>query len=377
MNRLRALPVIFLMVLTSAEAHAGIRPSFSLEHCAWHATDIVVASEGEAIDGKLSVLKVLDGALKIGESVSVPELGQFRAKENRTVRSFWRTSEDKEPPLVLTGDKMVVFLKRNGSRAAKGSTWSPVSPFGGMKVSVVWINEGRVYGFTQVMNPGPSILTDQRLSADKLEQSILSIVKIRGDLRACGKLTAAKCRAKTAAKFVDSPLYYAREEAFRLLSECGDDALPYLRDLLRNKNKVRLHGKAIKALGAVGGEAVGPELTAIVEKELLFWKKTAPGLKVGWWNGKGLEWSQVGPLRDRYCVVLEVFYALRKIKSPVCRVPVREFRDYWRSLPQLESKSGLGQMSQACDAVLKELSIENSQKSIEQSAESDAVKPRR
>ena len=350
---------ITIMLVSSPHVQAGIRPSFHLEHCAWNATDIVVASEGEAIDGKLSVLKVLAGALNIGDTISVPELDQFRAKESRTVRPPWRTSGDKNPPLVLSGDKLVLFLKRGGDKAATDPTWSPASLFGGMTVSVVWISDGRVYGFAQEINPGPSLLTDQRLSESKLEQRVLSIIKTRSDLRACGKLTEARRRAKVAAKFVDSPLYYARKEAFRLLSECGDDALAHLRALLRDQSKVRLHDETIKALGAAGGEAVVPQLTAIVEKELSFWKKTAPELKVGWWNGKGLEWKQVGLLRDRYSVVLEVFYTLRKIKSPACKAAVRDFRDYWRSLPQLEDKSGLDQMSQACDAVLKELPREN------------------
>ena len=353
----RAL-AITVMLVASPHTQAEIRPSFHLEHCAWHATDIVVASEGGTIDGELGVVKVLAGGLKIGDSISVPELGQFRPKESRTVRPSWHTSDDKKAPLVLTGDKLVVFLKRGGDRAATNPTWSPASHFGGMKVSVVWITEGRVYGFTQVMNPGPSILTDQQLSEDELEQRVLSIIKTRSDLRACGKLVEAKQRAKVAAEFIDSPLYYARDEAFRLLSECGDDALPHLRALLRDQSKVRLHDEAIKALGAAGGEAVVPELTAIVEKELSFWRKTAPELEVGWWNGKGLEWEQVWPLQDRYSVVLEVFYTLRKIKSPACETAVRHFCDYWRSLSQLED---LDEMSRACDAVLKELPSENSE----------------
>ena len=192
-------------------------------------------------------------------------------------------------------------------------------------------------------------------------QRVRSIVKARNDLRACGNLTEAKHRVMVATEFVDSPLRYAREEAFRLLSECGDDALPHLRALLQDQSKVRLHAEAVKALGAAGGEAVVPELTAILEKELSFWKKTAPELEVGWLNGKGLDWSHVEPLRDRYSFVLKVFYTLRKIKSPACRIAVRDFRDYWRSLPQLEDKSGLVQMSQACDAVLKDLPIESTE----------------
>ncbi len=66
-------------------------------------------------------------------------------------------------------------------------------------------------------------------------------------------------------------------------------------------------------------------------------------------------------MRDRYSIVLEVFYTLREIKSPACGSAVREFRDYWRSLPQLEDKSGLDQMSQACDAVLEALPSDSSE----------------
>ena len=138
----RALAVT-VMFVASPYVQAGIRPSFHLEHCVWHATDIVVASEGDTIDGELGVVKVLAGGLKIGDSISIPELGQFRTKESRTVRSFWRTSDEKEPPLVLTGDKLVVFLRRGGDRAATDPNWNPASRFGGMKVSVAGMAEHR------------------------------------------------------------------------------------------------------------------------------------------------------------------------------------------------------------------------------------------
>jgi hypothetical protein len=93
----------------------------------------------------------------------------------------------------------------------------------------------------------------------------------------------------------------------------------------------------------------------MLKSELDFWRNTAPGLKQGWWNGHGLEQKQVGPLQDRYSRTLEILYSLRKLKPPACKNQVAEFRDYWRSLPQLEDTSGLNQMSQACDAVLKAL----------------------
>jgi len=36
----------------------------------------------------------------------------------------------------------------------------------------------------------------------------------------------------------------------------------------------------------------------------------------------------------------------------ICKEVVTEFRDFWRSLPQLDDKSGLNQMSEECDKIL-------------------------
>ena len=360
MSELRGALVVVLMLLTFVRANAAIRPSFMLEHCAWHATEIVVASEGQAIDGTLNVLAVWDGELAVGDSVSIPELSRFSSEESRTVRPYFDDIRDKTPPLVLSSQRMVLFLKRGENQLAHGKAvtdteWKPASLYGGMNVSVAWLAEDKVYAFTQVMNPGPSILGYQRYSEEELQRRITDIVKTRNELRAINGLTDISLKATEAVKYTDSPIYYAREEAFRVLGDAGADALPHLRGILRDSEKLRLHDEAINALGSAGGESVVPELTAIVEEELAFWKKTAPELKQGWWNGKGLEWNQVDPLRDRYSVVLEVFYTLRKIRSPASRTSVQNFRDFWRSLPQLEDKSGLNQMSEACDKVLKAL----------------------
>ena len=125
--------------------------------------------------------------------------------------------------------------------------------------------------------------------------------------------------------------------------------------MLQDETLVNRYGEVVEAFAKAGGRSVGPELTELIKQELVFWKKTAPNLKVGWWNGAGLDWSEVEPLRNRYGKILEAFYALRKIHFVGCKTAVTEFRDFWRSLPQLEDKRGLDSMSEACDAVLKEL----------------------
>src|SRR6185369_11772246 len=64
--------ILSLIVLTGASlAQAGIRPSFHLETCSWRATDIVVVTEGEQIDGVFRILEIVKGDLKAGEMIKI------------------------------------------------------------------------------------------------------------------------------------------------------------------------------------------------------------------------------------------------------------------------------------------------------------------
>lgn len=57
--------------------------------------------------------------------------------------------------------------------------------------------------------------------------------------------------------------------------------------------------------------------------------------------------------RPRYVFLPAV--RLKKLKAVSCKALVIELRDFWRSLPQLEDKSGLDQMSKECDSILQVL----------------------
>jgi hypothetical protein len=366
----RLLPIIAL--LACFEAHGEIRPSFELEACAWAATDIVIASEGDHIDGQLQVQKVLAGALKKGDALEIPELAEFRTGEKRTVLPQWYQDTGGDAPRVLTGQTLSLFLKRGGP---EGQTWSPAASFGGMDVSILWLEEDAAYGFTQVINPGPAVLTRQEVSCEELEETVLEIVKNRMAVAACEAMEDPAARAKAAMVLVGSTDYRAQNNGFRVLGGCGQEALPHLRALLADGNRTHFYRTAVTAparaegtaaLGQLqqlrsgvtafvhaGGPAVVPELTAMVEAELAFWKTTAPTLQLQWWNN--MDDKRLGALRERYGFVLTILHSLKELRSPDCRPAVTAFRDYWRSLPQLEDQSGLDQMSQACDAVLTAL----------------------
>ena len=62
-NGLRTLAVACVFVLATT-ASAEIQPSFSLDGCSWLATHVVVVTEGDRIDGKVTVLESWKGNLE-------------------------------------------------------------------------------------------------------------------------------------------------------------------------------------------------------------------------------------------------------------------------------------------------------------------------
>jgi|HubBroStandDraft_5_1064220.scaffolds.fasta_scaffold540831_2 hypothetical protein len=78
-NRLRSRFALQLITIAAAllcvmRASAAIRPSFSLEDCAWPATDIVIAAQGHAPGDALTVIETWRGDLKPGDAIEIAEL---------------------------------------------------------------------------------------------------------------------------------------------------------------------------------------------------------------------------------------------------------------------------------------------------------------
>ena len=166
--------VLFLLAVSST-ASAGIRPSFSPEGCSWRATDIVVVTEGAQIDGNFTVIETWKGDLKPGETISVPELGQFKEQDARLIYSEpWSDNKELQRRYV-SGERMILFLRdarkpqdfgededddtQTGTSETRTSRWKPTNPMGTeIKYSTAWIENGKVYCFIQIMNPGDSAL---------------------------------------------------------------------------------------------------------------------------------------------------------------------------------------------------------------------------
>jgi hypothetical protein len=178
-------------------------------------------------------------------------------------------------------------------------------------------------------------------------------MQIRASFNQAVSIADGASRAEALAAFTHSEFFVSRIRAFEELEKGGQHSVSVLLGILHDETRLNLHDSAIRSLIAIGGSRVGPALTEIVRREMLFWKATAPKLKQGWWNA--MDEPNTNVLQSRYSKALEALYGLRKLRFIGSREVVVEFRDLWLSFPQLGDSSGSNQMSEECNEVLKSL----------------------
>jgi hypothetical protein len=362
----RYLLPLLLVLASQPTAFAWVRPSFGGDGCTWDATHIVVVTEGEIIDGVVEVQESWKGDLKKGDVITVPQLAAFAPEERRRVAEKLFEREDpsrraKVRPNHVTCSRMVLFLIKREEMAEAGKvakiTWGPADLYWKqMDVSMLWVEQRHVFGFVQQENPGPSELIPFDETERDLHEEVTNVIKVQTALRSATR-PFDQAKAESAVKLLvgcSSP--FVRETGITELSRSGKNAVPILRRMLKDEGWTASQPVILAALADAGGVGVGPDLTAVMEEELAFWKKAAPGLKSPrWWNGEGgLEWDDVQRLRAQYMKTSAALKALQELHFAGCQQVVTEMRNFWRSQPQLESV-GIGQMSSACESVLNGL----------------------
>ena len=348
------LVAIFIATANPNVAKAAIRPSFSLDRCAWEASHIVLVTEEDKIDGVVEVLESWKGDLKKADRLTIPDLAEFAPKDSRKVSLLLFAREKTELPDFVTCQRMVLFLMKKQEKSAPHkpakAVWGPVGMWQQMRVSVAWIEKDKAYAFAQQINPGPSLLIPWDMTERAFRQRVEKVVKTHTALNDAVALDDSEKISAAVLALVKSSPEFTREMIVGL-RDAGPKALPALRKMLKDDSLGYL---VPEAMAKAGGASVGAELTEVLKHELAFWKKTSPTLQKGWWNGAGLNWENVDPLRNRYSKAMGVLRALQDIRFAPSREAVIDFRDHWRSIPQLR-EVGNDQMAQACDEVLKAL----------------------
>lgn len=100
-----------VLLLAVSPTIGAIRPSFGVYRLAWAATHVVVVTEGERIDGDVVVVESWWGDLRPDATLRIPELAAFADDAARTIDYERHGEADATEPRVVTGRRMVLFLK--------------------------------------------------------------------------------------------------------------------------------------------------------------------------------------------------------------------------------------------------------------------------
>jgi len=353
-----------ILLVLAHPAFPAIRPSFRLDHSSWHATHIVLAIT-TPVDGTFKVIESWKGDLRVGERLVIPELrpepnavpiSRYPKEWSEAVRGGVSEQIPREP----AGSSVVLFLKSSADGQVPTSRtdesgrrgWEPSDIMDTMKASVVWMDGDQPYCFTQLMNPGPSVLSALPYSEEKLRNRVAEIDGIQRNLAAALAAKDGEERAERLKPYVRSDVFPARQFALEELGKSGPSAVRTILGTLDDPAFADEASELVEALVKAGGEAVGEELNNRLQRDLAFWKSTGPTLSPGWWN----EDTRIhAPLRERYAQTYQLIVGLEQTRYSVSLNTATQLRDFWRSLPQLNDPSGLDQIVEECDKLIRQL----------------------
>lgn len=352
----RHLVIIGLVALATNRAFCGIRPSFMLDYSSWHATHIVLVTT--TTDGAtFEVLESWKGDLKTGERIVIPQL---RPAQKAIAVSLYPKSWEEAVnggvnegiPKQLPGSRMVLFLRssgesptREGPERTARHLWEPADLFSEMKTAALWIDGSQVYGFVQLMNPGPSVLFDLSISEQRVRERVLEVGNAQQELAHCIAESDGANRAECLKPYAKTDIFPARKFALDELAKAGPGAVPAIRRMLDDPSFSRDASALVNALAMAGGEGVAEELNTRLRQDLAFWKSTAPSLSQGWWNQ---DLNSGTPLRGRYSETYQLLVALEHTHYSPGRTAAIELCAVWSSVPAMSDPSSFDQMADEC-----------------------------
>jgi len=177
MKHLFATGIVVSAMCIASEASGYPAPTFSIEDAAPRATHIVVATEGDKIDGNLTIIESWKGDLKTNEVINVPEMKAWsRVEARRVLGDYQRLYRALNPQLVerlpthVSCKRVVLFLIKKGDR------WEPASTTREMSMSAAWIEDRYVLRYVQHHNPGPLELCPCREGEEEFKATVEKVM---------------------------------------------------------------------------------------------------------------------------------------------------------------------------------------------------------
>lgn len=350
---LSAAALAILLTISPIPMDAGIRPSFSLDGSAWSATHIVLV-QTTAEDGKFSVVESWKGDLKPGDALEIPELKPSKNTVPISSHPKPQGFDSQDPqgvseqiPRQPVGSRMILFLKKKEQGGAAppstvnivGSHWEPVSSFGGMKLSALWIDGGKSFCFLQWMNPGPSALSECWQFPVMSSDVALFTARIQRVLQVQKHLTEtiamknhSEARASRLGRIALGDVWQAQREALDALGKSGLVALPEILQVM-DQPPVPYDSKVtIQAFVEAAGKDSGRLLHARLQQDVIYWKAVGPTLTQDWSD------QLMEPGASLFVKFEETESLIRELAQEHyagAAQTVAELHDFWVSQPQL------------------------------------------
>lgn len=337
---------LILFAIVAIPLDAGIRPSFDLDPCSWNATHIALV-QTTANEGVFSVVESWKGDLKPGESLELPEL---KPNKNAVPISSYpkpvgfdledRMGITEQIPRQPVGSQMILFLKEQKvSGAGAPAKWGPASAWGGMKVSVLWIDGGKAFCFQQWENPGPSALSQcgrwplRSSDAALFTARIQEVLQAQRDLTETLELKDVGVRAERLGRIALDDVYPAQKEAIDALGKAGTVALPEILQVMDKPPGRFYDGDAlIRVFVEAAGKDSGRQLHARLQQDVIYWETVGPTLTQGWLG----QLIEVGsPLFVKFNETSLLVRELDKEHYAPAAQTAAELRDFWASQPLL------------------------------------------
>lgn len=342
--------VAALMLLAALEAGPAleIKPSFGLDTCVWHATDVLAVDEGEVLDGKVTVTRVLAGTAKVGEAITLPGLARFAAAKERTWSQWF---EPDTAPMVVSGRHLIVFLVRTASGFEGANRIA--RPGERLGISTVWLHDGKVFARGQWINPGPVTLHHYRdLTVASIESRVRDVFAAKARLAAAASIDDGALRASKILNELDSLPWEGRRACYTNLAACGSEAFDVVHRHMTEREQPNLRRDHFATLLTLDAARAVPVLTHVIESETTYFRRHKPRLQRGWWNDLGNDPKQVRIDRDHYSDLHRALEVLKHTKDDRLVTPVSATHRLWSSHPAYDDPSGLDQMTKACAKIL-------------------------
>lgn len=297
---------------------------------------MVVATEGESVDGRLTLIETWAGSLGAEDRIDRPKLSAS------TLEASLRIHRD---GLRVTGARMVLFLDLLCDEATK--TWASESDL--HADSLCCIEGSKVFAMIGRGSPAGALIGPLRMSERTLRARVLRMASIRDELARLQETADVEVRLTGAANFVNSDdEHFVMREVFEVLASCGKKAVPLLVSHLDGP----LDWEACRALAEIGDpSAVGP-LVGRVERELLFWQEARDRLVDTSW--RGATEREIREYESREHRLHTLLYALARIPSPEYEDVVRRTLKLWLGPPEIR-EIPYGHINRACSAALRAL----------------------